>query len=102
LNWTHQFLISADDADLLGENTNTIKKGTEAALYSTKKNEYIFMSPHWNEGPSHNIKITNKSFENVAKFKYFRAPMINEEYIHEEIKNRLNSGLGSHHSVHSL
>jgi hypothetical protein len=60
------------------------------------------MCPHWNEGPSHNIKITNKSFENVAKFEYFGATIMNQECINEEIKNRLYSGHDSHHSVQSL
>jgi hypothetical protein len=42
------------------------------------------MSPHWNEGSSHNIKIINKSFENVSKVEYFGATIINEESVHEK------------------
>jgi hypothetical protein len=54
LNGT-QFLVCADDTDILGENTKAIKKGGEAVLYSIRK-QYMFISPHRNERPSHNMK----------------------------------------------
>jgi hypothetical protein len=38
-----------------------------------------------------NIKAAKTSFENVAKFKQQRATVTNQNYIHEEIKSRLNS-----------
>jgi hypothetical protein len=37
LNGTHQLLVFADDVDLLGEDTNTIKKNKEAQIYASKK-----------------------------------------------------------------
>jgi hypothetical protein len=52
----------------------------------------MLMSRHQNAGKSHNIKIPNKPFENVAKFKYFGTTVTNQNLIHEEMKSRLNSG----------
>jgi hypothetical protein len=50
------------------------------------------MSPHQNSGQNQNIRIANKSFENLAKFKNLRMTLRNQNGIHDEIKGRLNSG----------
>jgi hypothetical protein len=39
---------------------------------------------------NHNIKKANKSFENMAKETYMGRPVTNQNYIHEEMKSRLN------------
>jgi hypothetical protein len=53
LNSTHQFLIYADDANLLGESIPNIKKNTDALLVASKEiglevnageTQYTFMS----------------------------------------------------------
>jgi hypothetical protein len=46
------------------------------------------MSRHQNAGKNHNIKIGNRSFENVAKFKYLGKTVINQNLMKEEIKTR--------------
>jgi hypothetical protein len=59
----------------------------------------MFISYHSNLQQNQNIRIANESFENVAKFKYLGTTLTNQNDIHDEIKNRLNSGNACYHSV---
>jgi hypothetical protein len=56
------------------------------------KTKYIFMCCQQTAGQSHNIKIANKSFESLAKFKRLGMASTNENCILVEIKSSLNSG----------
>jgi hypothetical protein len=87
--------------NLLGDNLDTIKKNTEALIGASKevglevnaeKTKYMLLSRHQNAGQSHNIKIGDRSFENVPQFKYLGMTVTNKNLIGEEIKRRLNSG----------
>jgi hypothetical protein len=60
------------------------------------------MSGHQIAGRNHNIKIANRTFEDVVKFRYFGMTITSRSLIHEEIKSRLNSGNGWCHSVKKL
>jgi hypothetical protein len=83
LNKIHQLLVCADDVNLLGDNiyiyvyhkekhTQTlIDASKEIGLeVNTEKTKYMLLSRHQNTRQSHDIKIGNRCFENVAQFRY--------------------------------
>jgi len=48
------------------------------------------------------MKIDNRSFEMVEKFKYLGTNLTNQNYIQEEIKSRVKSGNACYHLVQNL
>jgi hypothetical protein len=62
----------------------------------------MLLSRHQNVGQNREIKIANRSFENVSQFKYLGRTVTNQNLIQEEIKRRLNSGIACYHSVQNL
>jgi hypothetical protein len=61
----------------------------------------MLLSRHQNAGQNHDIKIANRSFENVAQFRYLGTTIINQNLIQEEIEI-LNSCNACYHSVQNL
>jgi hypothetical protein len=77
LNVAYQLLVYADINVLIGS-IHTLRKNTEALTIASKeigvevnaeKTKYMVMSRNQNAGLNSNIKLGNKSFENVEQLK---------------------------------
>jgi hypothetical protein len=110
LNGTHHMPV-ADEDNLLGDSIDTIKKNAERLIgvntevwleVNAEKTKYILLSRHQNAGQNQYISIANRSFENVAQFKYLGTTVTNQNLLQEEIKRELISGNAYYHSVQSL
>jgi hypothetical protein len=86
--------------NLLGDNVSTIKKNTKTVIDARKeggleinveKTKYMLLACHQNAGQNHDIKMANRSFENVSQFKYLGITVTNQNLTQDGIKRRLNS-----------
>jgi hypothetical protein len=111
MNRTHQLLAYAYDVNLLGDNIDTVNKNTETLKDASKevslevnveKTKYMVVPHYQNADQNWDIKIGNRSFENVSKFKYLRMKVTNQNFIQEEIERRLDSGNACYNSVQNL
>ena len=62
----------------------------------------MVMSPDWNVGQKHNMKIDNKSFERVEQLKDLGTFLMKQNSIQEEIKSMFKSGNAYCHLVQNL
>jgi hypothetical protein len=67
-----------------------------------EKTKYMLMSHSRKIGRKRSMKIGNRSFEDVAKFKYLGTTLTEQNLVREEIKSRLNLGDACCHLVQSL
>ena len=72
LNGTHQLLSNADDFNILGGGTHTLKENAEALVAATResglevsadKTKYMVMSRDQNAGRNHSVRNDNSTFE---------------------------------------
>jgi hypothetical protein len=96
LNGIYQFLVYADDVNILGGSVQTVKKNVETLLVACKeiglevngdKTKYMVMSGDQNAG--RRLIIGNRAYEIVEQFKYLGKTLTNLKSIQEEIKSRL-------------
>jgi coproporphyrinogen III oxidase-like Fe-S oxidoreductase len=75
---------------MAGENIDAIQKNTKALLDASKevgleinpeKTKYILVSRCQKAGQRHSIKIGNRSFEKVAKFKYLGTTLTDQKFL---------------------
>jgi hypothetical protein len=87
-------LVCADDVNLLGDNTDTIKKNKTlidtskevGVQVNAEKANYMLLSRHQTAGQNHDIKVANRCFENLTQFRYFGRTITNQNLIQEEVK----------------
>jgi hypothetical protein len=107
LNGTHRLLVYADDVNLLENNIKKILTDASKEICTeenTKKTKYSIwccLVTRLQE-KKHDMKIANRSFENVTKFKYLESRLGNQSFIQEKIKKILNSGNVCCHSVQNI
>jgi len=101
----------ADDVNILGGSTHTLKENAEALVAATReigleisadKTKYMVMSRDQNAGQNHSVRIDNSTFERVEEFKYLGTTLKHQNSIPEEIKSRLRLGNACFHSVQNL
>jgi hypothetical protein len=111
LNRIHQLFAFASGINVMGENVDTIKKNAEALLDTSKeggleenpeKTKCMLLSHYQKTGQKHSIKIADRSFEDVVKFKYLETTLTDQNCMHKEIKSRLNSGNACYYSFQAF
>jgi hypothetical protein len=77
----------ADDVNLLRDNIDTVKKNTEMLIDASKevclevsvgKTKYMLVCHHQKAGQNQDIKLANRSFENMSHFRYFGMAVTNQ------------------------
>jgi hypothetical protein len=101
----------AENVNRVGEKIDTIQKNTQALLYASKevglevsaeKTKFKLMSLCKKPGQRHSIQIADGSFEDMEKLRYLGTTLTEQNCMHEEIKNKLNSRNACYYSIQTL
>jgi hypothetical protein len=74
MKWGTSAAVYADDVNVLGDNIDAIKKNIQTIIdvcnevsleVNAEKTSFMLMSHHQNVGQNHNVKMENKSSDNV-------------------------------------
>jgi hypothetical protein len=68
------------------------EQGNIKKINKAEKTKYMLLSRHQNAGQNHDVKVGNRSFENVAHLKHLGTTVTYQNLIQEESNRRLNSG----------
>jgi hypothetical protein len=97
--------------NVLGGSVHAVKKNKEASVVVSKeiglevnadKSKYMVMYRDQKAGRNCSIKTDCSSFGRVEEFKYLGTTLTYQNYIQEEIKNRLKPVNACHHLVKNL
>ena len=64
--------------------------------------KYVIMPQGEHAGQNNDVRIGNKSFEDVEQFRYLEKTITNQNSIHKEIKSILKSGNACYYLVQNL
>ena len=95
LNGAHQLLAYADDVNLLGGSTHSLKENAEALVAATReiglevsadKTKYMVMSRDQNAGRIQGVRIDNSTFERVEGFEYLGTTLTNQILLWKKLR----------------
>jgi hypothetical protein len=69
---------------------------------NVEKTKYMLLPRHQNADQNRDIKIANKSFENVSPFKYLGTTVRDQNLFEEEIERKLNFGIACYYWVQNF
>jgi len=95
LNGTHQFLVYADNVNILGGSVHTVKKYAEPLVAATKEigleinahnTKYMTVFRDQNTGRIQSMKMDNSTIKRVEEFKYLGTTLTNKILFRKKLR----------------